>query len=89
MNAQHGTSAASWTGISVILVGAFLGGFAVVIARPWLFAVAVGIAVLGVVTGKVMSVLGFGAAPGYHRPVDEATRDTWAAQRPVPPDRDI
>ena len=58
---NHGQTPAAWTAVTIIIVAFFLGTFAVVIAQPWLFWVSVGLIVVGVVVGQVMSMMGYGA----------------------------
>ena len=57
----HGSTPAAWTAVTVIMVAFLVGGIAVLLAQPWLFWVAVGLAVVGVVAGKVMQMMGLGA----------------------------
>lgn len=58
---NHGQTPAAWTAVIIIMIAFFLGTFAVVIAQPWLFWVSVGLIVVGVVVGQVMSMMGYGA----------------------------
>jgi hypothetical protein len=64
---NHGQSTAAWTAVGIIMVGALVMGVAVVIGSVWLFIVGAVIAVLGGVSGKVLSAMGFGKSgrPGY------------------------
>ena len=63
----HGQSTASWTAVGVCIVGALVMCIAVVIASVWLFVVGAVVAVLGGISGKVLSAMGFGASgrPGH------------------------
>jgi hypothetical protein len=61
-HAAHGQSLASWTCVSVIMVGALVMAVAVVITTVWLFVVGAVIVVLGVISGKVLSAMGFGVS---------------------------
>lgn len=58
---NHGQTPAAWTAVSIIMFAFFLGTFAVIIAQPWLFWVSVGLIVVGLVAGQVMSMMGYGA----------------------------
>lgn len=58
---NHGQTPAAWTAVTIIIFAFFLGTFAVIIAQPWLFWVSVGLIVVGVVVGQVMSMMGYGA----------------------------
>jgi hypothetical protein len=64
---SHGHSTASWTAVGIIMLGALVMSIAVVIATVWLFVVGAVIVVLGGVSGKVLSAMGFGASgrPGH------------------------
>lgn len=58
--ANHGNTRAAWVTVTVILVGALVAALAVMAALPWLFWVGLGIAVVGLVVGRVMRWLGLG-----------------------------
>jgi hypothetical protein len=58
---NHGQTPAAWTAVIIIMAAFILGCVAVVIAQPWLVAVAAVLIVVGVVVGKVMSMMGLGA----------------------------
>lgn len=60
---NHGQTPAMWTGVIIIMVAFTLGCVAVVIAKPWLVAVSAGLIVVGLIVGKVMSMMGYGAKP--------------------------
>src|SRR3954452_14156717 len=64
---SHGQSIASWTAVAVVMLGALTMAIAVVIAAAWLFVVGAVIDVLGGITGKVLSAMGFGVSghPGH------------------------
>jgi hypothetical protein len=60
MTARHGSTPAAWTAVTLVLVG-FLVGAAGLILSNWLvFWIGVGLAIAGVVAGKVMQVAGLG-----------------------------
>jgi hypothetical protein len=48
----------------VVTLGFIVGAVGVAVAAPWLFFVGVGIALLGVVVGKVLAMMGFGVDRG-------------------------
>jgi hypothetical protein len=58
---NHGSTPAAWTAVAIIMVAFLIGAFGVATATPWLFWVAVGLTVVGVVVGKVMQMMGLGA----------------------------
>jgi hypothetical protein len=53
--------------VGIIMLGALVMSIAVVIASVWLFVVGAVVAVLGAISGKVLSAMGFGASgrPGH------------------------
>src|SRR5689334_12215249 len=57
---NHGQSPAAWTAVGVVMLGALVMAIAVVIDSVWLFVVGAVIVVLGAVSGKVLSAMGFG-----------------------------
>jgi uncharacterized membrane protein len=63
----HGQSLASWTCVSVIMVGSLVMAVAVVVESIWLFVVGGVIVVAGAISGKVLSAMGFGVSgrPGH------------------------
>jgi len=58
---DHGSTPAAWTAVSIIMVAFLVGGLGVLIAQPWVFWAGVVLAVVGVVVGKVMQMMGMGA----------------------------
>ena len=58
----HGQSIASWTCVSIIIVGALVMAVAVIITTVWLFVVGAVVALIGVIVGKVLSAMGFGVS---------------------------
>jgi hypothetical protein len=63
----HGSSVAAWTAVTVIAFGFLFMTISVVARTPVLFVVGVVVVVLGAVTGKVLSAMGFGVSgkPGH------------------------
>jgi hypothetical protein len=64
---SHGQSTAAWTAVGIVMVGALVMAVAVVIGSVWLFVIGAVIAVLGALSGKVLSAMGFGTSgrPGH------------------------
>lgn len=59
---DHGSTPAAWTAVTVIMIAFFVGGIGVLISQPWVFWAGVVLAVVGVAVGKVMQMMGMGAA---------------------------
>jgi uncharacterized membrane protein YphA (DoxX/SURF4 family) len=59
----HGHSVAAWTAVTLVMIGALLMSVAVALGfkATWLFAVGVGVVVLGGLLGKVLGAMGFGS----------------------------
>jgi len=64
---NHGQSPAAWTAVGIVMVGALVMAIAVVVTSVWLFVVGAVIALVGGVSGKVLSAMGFGKSgrPGH------------------------
>ncbi len=58
--ANHGHTTAAWVTTITVLVGVVAAAFGVLTATVWLFWVGIGVALAGVVAGKVLAILGFG-----------------------------
>jgi hypothetical protein len=56
----HGNSPAAWTAVIIMLVAFVLGTFFFWFNLPWLVLACGVLAVLGLITGKVLAVLGYG-----------------------------
>jgi len=65
---SHGNTPAAWTAVTVMLVGFLVGAIGVVLLAWPLFWIGVAVVGLGVVVGKVMAMMGFGAPPTYIEP---------------------
>lgn len=78
-NAGH--SSAAWIGVAVILIGCVVAAVALPLAEPWLFWTGIGVAAVGSVLGKVLSLMGLGVPPGYHQEGDAELRDRLVGQR--------
>jgi hypothetical protein len=63
----HGQSVASWTCVSIIMLGTLIMAVAVVVMTVWLFVLGAVVVVVGVIAGKVLSAMGFGVSgrPGH------------------------
>ncbi len=57
----HGSTPAAWTAVTIIMVAFLIGGIAVWYANQPLFWFSVVLAVVGVIVGKVMQMMGLGA----------------------------
>ena len=61
---DHGNTPAAWTAVIIIMLAFVVGAVAVVVGNWVLFWVGgVGLAILGAVVGKVMSMMGMGKQP--------------------------
>jgi hypothetical protein len=67
---NHGHTPAAWTTVIMVLVGAVVASFAVVVALPWLFWVGLGVILVGVVVGWIMKIMGLGQPVPHTRPND-------------------
>lgn len=56
----HGNSPAAWTAVIIMLVAFAIGTLAFWFDLPWLVIAAAVLCVAGLVTGKVLAVLGYG-----------------------------
>ncbi|MHB1472741.1 MAG: HGxxPAAW family protein [Dermatophilaceae bacterium] len=64
----HGQSTAAWTAVGILLVASFLVCLTVVVASWPLAIVGIVLAVVGLATGKILAMAGFGATkPGGSR----------------------
>jgi Family of unknown function (DUF6704) len=57
---NHGNSVAAWTAVTVVMVASLVCAIAILVAAPWLFWVGVALIVVGVASGKVLQMMGFG-----------------------------
>ena len=57
---NHGNTTAAWVTVIGVLVGSIVSSVAVVISRPWLFWVGLGIVLVACIVGRVLKMLGFG-----------------------------
>ena len=60
MSANHGSTPAAWTAVSVVLIGFVVGGLGLILENMMIFWIGVVIAPLGGVVGLVLSKMGFG-----------------------------
>lgn len=70
---DHGHTVAAWMTVTVVLVGFSTSGIAVVAAEPVVFWLGLGVAALGVLAGRLLSMAGLGALPSYE---EQAPKDT-------------
>ena len=59
---NHGHSVAAWTTVGILIVAAAIMSAAVLVQSVWLFVGGAVLVVVGLVTGKVLSMAGYGAA---------------------------
>jgi Family of unknown function (DUF6704) len=71
-HADHGSTPAAWTAVTIIMVAFVVGGIGVLLSQPWLFWVGGALVLVGVVVGKVMQMMGMGAQPPT-RPSEPST----------------
>ena len=64
----HGNSPAAWTAVIIMLVAFTLGVFFFWFDLPWLVVASAVLAVLGLITGKVLAVLGYGVGGAKNAP---------------------
>jgi hypothetical protein len=57
---NHGQTPAAWTTVTIVMVAFVVGAVGILISTPWVFWVGVGLVVLAVIVGKVMSMMGLG-----------------------------
>jgi hypothetical protein len=84
---EHGNSVAAWTAVAIITVGFLVGAFSFFVAAPAVFVVGIVIALLGVLTGKLLSMAGLGSMPSYgvQEPADSRIEGPDLADRPSQP----
>jgi hypothetical protein len=59
--AHHGNTPAAWTGVTIVLVGFFVGGLGLVIGSWVMFWIGVACAPLAAVGIKILQAMGMGA----------------------------
>lgn len=64
MSDNHGQTPAAWAAVIIMTIGFAIGGFAVVLALPWLFWTSVAIIVVGGIVGWIMRAMGMGQSAG-------------------------
>jgi hypothetical protein len=57
---NHGHTTAAWTTTIIVLVGSVAGALGLILDHTWMFYAGLGVALLGIVVGKVLQVLGYG-----------------------------
>ncbi|HLS03505.1 MAG TPA: HGxxPAAW family protein [Actinomycetales bacterium] len=57
---QQGHSIAAWTTVLIVLLGAIFGAVGLVFSLHWLAWTGLGVAIFGVIIGKVLQAMGFG-----------------------------
>ena len=59
---NHGNSVAAWTAVTIVMVASAVSAVGVLVSKPWLFWVGIALVAVGVVSGKLLQMLGFGMA---------------------------
>ncbi|HCK79336.1 MAG TPA: hypothetical protein DHW34_04915 [Actinobacteria bacterium] len=57
---DHGNTVAAWTLVAIVIVGCTIGSVGFIVAQPPLVIVGTVVALLGVVVGKVLQMMGLG-----------------------------
>jgi len=57
---SHGNSVAAWTAVTIVMVASLVAAIGVLASAPWLFWVGIALVVVGVASGKVLQMMGFG-----------------------------
>lgn len=57
---DHGNSVAAWTAVTIVMIASCVAAVGVLISSPLLFWVGVALVVVGVASGKVLAMMGFG-----------------------------
>ena len=61
---KHGQTPAAWTAVAIIILAFVIGTLAVVLGNwPMFWIGGVGLAVVGAIVGRVMSMMGMGMEP--------------------------
>lgn len=82
MAANHGSSPAAWTTVTIIVVGFTVGGLALVLGSTAGVVVGGGVVVAAFVAGKVMQLVGLGqhTYPAVSRLSGRGAKDTGHAE---------
>lgn len=70
---NHGHTTAAWVTVGLVILGAVVAAWGVVVAEPWVFWAGLGVVLLGLVLGRVLKMLGFGQ-PGQRAGAHDADR---------------
>lgn len=61
---NHGSTPAAWTAVTIVMIAFLLGTIAVMIGNwPMFWIGGVGLAIVGGIAGRVMSMMGMGQQP--------------------------
>jgi hypothetical protein len=58
---DHGNTVAAWTAVIIIMIAFLVGAIGVVMAQPTVFWVGIALIPAGMIVGKVLALMGFGA----------------------------
>ena len=57
----HGNTVAAWTAVIIAMLAFLVGTIGVVIAKPVVFWIGIGMLAVSAIVGKVLALMGFGA----------------------------
>lgn len=60
---KHGQTPAAWTAVTIVMIAFVIGLVGVIMGNMVIFWIAVGVAVVGGIVGRVMSMMGMGIQP--------------------------
>jgi hypothetical protein len=79
---HHGNSPAAWTAVGIILIASVIAGLSVVMGAWVLFFIsAIGLPLVAVIIGKIMSSQGLGSTPARRHSPAEAEERAAAGAR--------
>ena len=58
---SHGNTVAAWTGVVIAILAFLVGTIGIVIAKPVVFWIGIGLLVVAALVGKILALMGFGA----------------------------
>jgi hypothetical protein len=57
---NHGNSVAAWTAVAIVMIASAVSAVGVLVSKPWLFWVGIALIAVGVASGKLLQMMGFG-----------------------------
>ncbi|NBU32747.1 MAG: hypothetical protein EBS36_06220 [Actinobacteria bacterium] len=58
---DHGHTVAAWTAVIIVILAFLVGTIGLILAKPSIFWVGAGLIPVGLIAGKVLALMGFGA----------------------------